>query len=147
VDEFLPMVEDRFGVGGSRGRRATLGWSMGGFGALLMAQQHPDLFAAAVGMSPAVFPSYDAARSGHDYTFDSAEDWQRYGLWNHLDDLAGTAVRIDCGAADPFAPTARRLLDRIPGVTGRIGSGCHDTTFWRRTAPVELRFLERVLAD
>jgi S-formylglutathione hydrolase FrmB len=63
VHEFLPMVEDRFRVGGSNETRATLGWSMGGYGALLAAQQRPDLFRAAAALSPAVFPSYDAARS------------------------------------------------------------------------------------
>jgi hypothetical protein len=141
VDEFIPMVERRFGVGGSRDRRGSLGWSMGGFGALLVAQQHPELFAVAVGMSPAVFPSYAAARSGHRDTFDSAADWQQYGLWPHLDGLRGVAVRVDCGGADPFAPTTRDLLRRIPGVVGSIGSGCHDTGYWRRTATTEVHFL------
>jgi S-formylglutathione hydrolase FrmB len=141
VDEFLPMVEDRFGVGGGRNRRAALGWSMGGYGVLLVAQQRPGLVDAAVALSPAVFPSYAAARSGHDYTFDSAQDWERYGVWQHLGDLAGTAVRIDCGGADPFAPTARELLRRIPGAVGGIGSGCHDDGFWRRSTPAALRFI------
>lgn len=141
LDELLPFVEKRFGVGGTRNRRATLGWSMGGFGALLVAQQRPELVAAAVGMSPAVFPSYGAARSGHPDTFDSTHDWQTYGVWPHLDDLGAVAVRVDCGDGDPFAPTARELLRRIPGVTGHIGSGCHDAAFWRRMAPTELRFL------
>lgn len=141
VDEFLPMVEDRFRVGGTAQKRATLGWSMGGFGALLVAQQRPDLVTVAAALSPAVFPSYDAARSGHSYTFDSAADWQRYGLWSHLDDLSGTPVRIDCGSYDPFAPTARELLRRIPGAVGNISSGCHDEAFWRRTATTSLRFL------
>ena len=142
TDEFLPMVEKRFGVGGRRDRRATMGWSMGGAGALLVAQQRPQLANAVVALSPAVFPSYDAARSGHSYTFDSEQDWQRYGVWPHLTDLAGTAVRIDCGGTDPFAPTARELLRRIPGAVGGIGSGCHDQAFWRRSAPAALRFLD-----
>lgn len=141
VDEFLPMVEKEFGVGGNQYRRGTLGWSMGGYGALLVPQQRPGMFGAAAALSPAVFPSYDAARSGHSYTFDSAAEWDRYGLWSHLDELSGMAVRIDCGNYDPFAPTARELLKRIPGAVGEIGSGCHDKAFWRRTAPDSLRFL------
>jgi S-formylglutathione hydrolase FrmB len=146
LDEFLPMVEKQFAVGGSRDARAALGWSMGGFGALLAAQQRPTLFGAVAAMSPAVFPSYDAARSGHAYTFDSAADWRRYGLWSHLDELSATPVRIDCGNYDPFAPTARELLKRIPGAVGEIGSGCHDEAFWRRTAPKSLRFLASSLS-
>jgi S-formylglutathione hydrolase FrmB len=135
------MVEQRFSVGGSPGARATLGWSMGGFGALLAAQQRPATFAAVAALSPAVFPSYDAARGGHPFTFGSAAEWDRYGLWTHLEELQGTPVRIECGNYDPFAPTARELLRRIPGAVGEIGSGCHDKAFWRRTAPRSLRFL------
>jgi S-formylglutathione hydrolase FrmB len=141
VEEFLPMVERRFGVGGSRDNRATLGWSMGGFGALLVAQLQPDLVSAVAALSPAVFQSYDAARGGHAYTFDSASDWERYGVWPHLGDLSTVAVRIDCGNYDPFAPTARQLLHRIPGAEGAIGSGCHDEAFWRRSATRSLQFL------
>ena len=139
-------VEKRYGVGGARERRGVLGWSMGGFGALLLAQQHPEFVAAAVGLSPAVFRSYDEARRNHPYTFDSADDWQQYGLWSHLDGLRGTAVHIDCGNADPFAPTVRQLLKKIPGVTGGIESGCHVGSFWRRRMPSALGFLSQHLA-
>jgi S-formylglutathione hydrolase FrmB len=141
VDEFLPMVEGRFHVGGAATRRMALGWSMGGYGAMLAAQQRPGQFGAVAALSPAVFSSYDGARSGHDYTFDSESQWERYGLWSHLDELEGTAVRIDCGSADPFAPTARELLRRIPHASGAIDGGCHDQAFWRRAAPRSLRFL------
>lgn len=146
IDEFLPMAEERFTVGRSPEARATLGWSMGGYGALLAAQQRPGMFSAAAALSPAVFPSYDAARSGHAFTFDSTADWERYGLWDHVDELSGTAVRIDCGSYDPFAPTARELLKRIPGAVGGISAGCHDKAFWRRRATTSLRFLAERLS-
>jgi S-formylglutathione hydrolase FrmB len=145
LEEFLPMAERRFGVGGTRANRGAIGWSMGGFGALLVAQQRPDLFSAAAALSPAVWTSYGAARSGHAGTFDSADDWARYGLWNHVDELRGTPTYVTCGGADPFAPTARELLERIPGVTGDIEDGCHDNGFWRRQAPAALAFLDHQL--
>lgn len=141
VDELIPMVERRFHVGGTRARRATYGSSMGGFGSLLVAQQRPDLICAAVGSSPAVFPSYHAAITGHPGTFDSEADWQRWGLWNHLSSMGAVPVRIDCGTADPFSPTAKELIARIPHAVGGTESGCHDDGFWRRQAPTQLRFL------
>lgn len=146
VQELLPMVERRFGVGGSRGRRGVLGWSMGGFGALLAAQQFPDTFAAAVGASPAVFPSYGDARRGHPDTFDSLQQWETYGLWRRLDDLRAVAVRLDCGDADPFASTVRTMLRRLPDAVGGISAGCHDDAFWRRVATREVRFLAAQLS-
>lgn len=141
LEDVVPGVERKFGVGGSRERRGVFGSSMGAFGALLLAQQHPDTVAAAVALSPAVFRSYAEARRSHPYTFDSEDDWKANGLWEHLDELRGTAVRIDCGSGDPFAPTARELLKRIPGATGGIESGCHVGSFWRRRLPTTLDFL------
>lgn len=147
VDELIPMVESTYGVGGNRDKRAAYGLSMGGFGALLIAQQRPGLLAAAVGSSPAVYPSYHDAITGHPDTFDSEADWQRWGLWEHLSTMGGVPVKIDCGDADPFAPTARQLLERIPHAVGSISSGCHVTSFWRRTATEQMRFIASRLAS
>lgn len=141
LDELVPMIERRFAVGGARKRRAVYGLSMGGFGALLVAQQRPDLVGAAVGSSPAVFSSYHAAVTGHPDTFDSDADWRHWGLWDAVAGMGAMPVRIDCGDADPFAPTAQALLGRIPNAVGAISSGCHDTGFWRRHAPVQLGFI------
>jgi S-formylglutathione hydrolase FrmB len=141
TQEFLPMVERRFGMGGAKASRAVFGWSMGGFGALLVAQQRPDLVAVAMAASPAVFPSYSAAVTGHPGTFDSVADWQRWGLWDQAGRIHDVAVRVDCGNADPFSSTARSLIRRIPGAVGGIADGCHDIGFWRRQASSELRFV------
>lgn len=103
------------------------------------------MFVAAAAASPAVFPSFHDAVTGHPHTFDSEADWQRYGVWNRLSSMGQVPVRIDCGDADPFAPTARQLLTRIPNATGAISSGCHDVAFWRRTAPAAFEFLKEFL--
>lgn len=145
VDELIPTVEHFAGVGGSRDRRAVYGFSMGGFGALLFAELGPGAICAAAAASPAVFPSYHDAITGHPGTFDSASDWQRWGVWARLSEMGKVPVRIDCGDADPFAPVARQLIARIPGAVGHIGTGCHDVGFWRRAAPAELAFLQQHL--
>jgi enterochelin esterase family protein len=46
LQELLPAVEERFGVGGARERRGIVGKSSGGFGALHLALQSPATFAA-----------------------------------------------------------------------------------------------------
>src|SRR5262245_28896474 len=46
LDELLPLVESTCGVGGARERRGLMGRSSGGYGALHLALQHPDRFAA-----------------------------------------------------------------------------------------------------
>jgi len=50
ITEMLPAVERRFGCGGN-GRRGVFGKSSGGFGALVHAMRHPDIWAAAASHS------------------------------------------------------------------------------------------------
>ncbi|KKB07516.1 alpha/beta hydrolase [Devosia chinhatensis] len=50
IAEMLPEVETRFGCGGA-GKRGVFGKSSGGFGALVHAMRHPDIWSAAAGHS------------------------------------------------------------------------------------------------
>lgn len=50
ITEMLPSVEGRFSCGGT-GRRGVFGKSSGGFGALVHAMRHPDVWAAAASHS------------------------------------------------------------------------------------------------
>lgn len=51
IDQLLPWVDAHFRTTGAQGDRALAGMSMGGFGAMSLAAQHPDLFAAAASFS------------------------------------------------------------------------------------------------
>lgn len=46
IEELIPTVEAEFGVGGERGRRGVMGKSSGGYGALHLCFEHPDVFSA-----------------------------------------------------------------------------------------------------
>jgi dipeptidyl aminopeptidase/acylaminoacyl peptidase len=130
----LPV--DRFGV---------IGWSMGGFGALLAVAEAPDLFIAAAASSPALWSSYDDARSANATAFGSEEEWKRWGdLLGRSDRLRGR-VRVDCGSSDAFAPTVAALGERLPDAV-TLAKGCHDVAFWRSVAPAQLRFVGAALA-
>lgn len=54
VQDLLSDVEARFAIGSDRRNRAIVGVSMGGFGAIKLALSHPDLFAFAGALSPAI---------------------------------------------------------------------------------------------
>lgn len=70
LDEFIPLVESRIGVQ----PRALLGWSMGGYGALLAAETVPSRFRAVCATSPALFTSAASTAPG---AFDGAADYHR----------------------------------------------------------------------
>jgi hypothetical protein len=146
LDELLPLAERlRLDVG----RLATIGWSMGGFGSLLLARQSARgalgryRLRAAVAASPAIFASASAVAGG---SFDSAEDWPR---WGALADDPGTGdlpLHVSCGYDDPFAPATRRYRSRVmPAPAGGLGPGRHTSGYWRSLLPDQLAFLARAL--
>jgi enterochelin esterase-like enzyme len=138
--ELLPLLArrglavDRFGVHG---------WSMGGFGALLLGQELPGRVAAVAAASPALWTSFADSTPG---SFDDEADWRRWGRLDRVDRLAGIPVRIDCGTGDPFAHAVRALARRLPdGARVEVASGCHNDTFWRGRAPDQLAMIARAL--
>jgi len=125
LEELLPLLSG-LGLRTGPAQVGVLGWSMGGAGALRLAEASPDRLAAVAATSPAVAgDGPEVAGAGR---------------------LAGLAVRVDCGANDPFAAATRALAARLPGAQVALTKGCHDGAFWQRLAPGQLRFLAAALA-
>jgi S-formylglutathione hydrolase FrmB len=144
VEEFLPLL-------GSRGLRtdrvAVVGWSMGGYGALLCGLTYRDRFRMIVASSPAIFHSYSDARHVNAQAYDSPDEWARYDVSARAKDFAGLPVQIAIGAADPFAPAVRDLADRLPDRSVvQIATGCHDNRFWVSVAPTQVRAISSALS-
>jgi S-formylglutathione hydrolase FrmB len=141
TDEFVPMCEERWHLGDGR-PRAVMGWSMGGYGALLAGQEHADLFVAAAAASPALWRSFDEMDAAVGDAFDSPRDFAAHDLFAHHDRLEQLEVRIDCGTADPFLANAQALADALdPASAGSFYPGCHDHDSWRVVAPAQAEFL------
>ncbi|MBX6363808.1 MAG: esterase [Gemmatimonadetes bacterium] len=114
--EFPEVVEERFHVGE---RRAVLGSSMGGYGALKLAFREPERYAAVAALCPAVFPAETAAAVPErnrpsvlgelNQAMGADEATYRrnsvYGIVrSNLDRIraAGLGIYVDCGDADEF---------------------------------------------
>ncbi len=147
------------------------GLSMGGYGALLLAERLAapavvrsyagignvpstplappgplPAVAAVAALSPAIFASYADARAASESSFDSPADFARNDVFAGLDALRRVPTWIACGVDDPFQPETSLLLARLAAVTGRpvqpgILSGCHDDAFWGRNLPTALSFI------
>lgn len=132
LDEFLPLVEQAVG----RLPIAVMGWSMGGYGALLAAATRPGRFVAVVASSPALWT--DAAQSTPG-SFDGPADFGRYDVFALRSELAALPVRVDCGEQDPFQPAAKAFADGLPGPhEATFGPGFHDAAYWRSVAAAQL---------
>jgi enterochelin esterase-like enzyme len=138
VHEVLPYLAMR---GFSTGKVVATGWSMGGFGALLLAERR--LASAVAVMSPAIYSSYSAAVAADSGSFDGPADFAH----NDVRQSTGTAVlrtlpvMVSCGSDDPFAPAVTAFRADLDNPPGTIDSGCHDGAYWRRHIPATLTFL------
>ena len=134
VDVLMPFVASRAPVA----RSAVIGWSMGGFGALLLAQQHPSVFSAVIANGPSVWASFGAAAPG---AFDDDADFRNNDVMANAS-LLGDSVRIDCGDDDPFAGAVRTLAHAAPHASVQVTAGFHEDATWRSFLPAQLEFIE-----
>ena len=143
MHEFLPMLGQ---LGLDVHRIGLLGASMGGYGALYLAERLTRRrVSVMVAESPAIW--HDAAQTVEG-AFDDAADFARHTVFGaqNLRGLDGIALRIDCGASDGFAPITRDLRALLhPRPAGGIEPGGHDGDFWRSQAPAQVRFVGRHL--
>jgi hypothetical protein len=123
-------------------RAAVIGWSAGGFGAVLAMLQHPDTFVAAIGSGPSLWSSFASATPG---AFDDEADFAANDVLGNAQQLAHGAVRVDCGDDDPFADGVRDLKRRVPSIEGGVRSGFHEDASWRSYLPDQLDFIGRHL--
>jgi hypothetical protein len=145
--ELLPRLR---AAGLRTDRLGALGWSMGGYGALLLARRSPDERLARIPVravavsSPALFPSFGEVTQG---AFDGPEDFATWGdLLADPGIAPGTALFVACGDTDPFASATRRYRSTVrPVPAGSVGRGCHEAPYWRTQAASQIAFLGAAL--
>jgi len=165
----LQEVLPRAAAGGLRTRRIGItGESMGGYGALLLAERIAvartasplvksatrraarasgvPALAAVAAMSPAIFATYTDARSADQGAFDSPADFARNDVFAGMGALRHVPAWVACGVDDPFQPEVTLFRARLAALTrrqvpGGIAGGCHDDAFWARNLPAALQFV------
>ncbi len=147
TDELLPRVGQ---LGFRTDRLGAMGWSMGGYGTLLLARESSRRrlgkvrVVAAAASSPALFASAAETAPG---SFDGPADFRRFGRLATRPDVDGVALSVSCGTVDAFAEQTRIYRDNVhPRPGGGIGPGRHEMGYWRSLVGDQLRFLADHLA-
>ena len=136
LDELLPMLGT---MGLDTSRVGFLGWSMGGYGALLLgARLGPQRTAAICAVSPALWTSAGASAPG---AFDGADDYAANSVWGRPE-FSSIPTRIDCGTSDPFYSATRQFVAQLPNPpAGGFSPGGHDGGFWSSQLPAEVTWM------
>lgn len=143
-EEFVSLLGDR---GLDTSRIGLYGWSMGGYGALLLAGKERMPVRGVAVSSPALFTSAGSTPEG---AFDDAGDFSRNDVYGHPEWLAGRRVRLDCGTGDPFHDATVEFRDRLGAVLRRapvsaFPDGGHTADYWHRMAYPAFLFLAGLL--
>ncbi len=137
AEEFIPLVA-RTLPRHTDPRIVLLGWSMGGYGALLQAAADPERFAAVCVTGPAVWRRATQVAVG---AFDGPTDFAAHDLFDKADALNRARLRIDVGRYDPFAPAVEDLMRAVPSAIGGLRDGAHDNQTFRSAIPDQLDFV------
>lgn len=140
LGEFIPLLAQQ---GLDTSRVAFLGWSMGGYGAMLLgARLGAGRTAAITAVSPALWTSAGATAPG---AFDGADDYAANSVWG-LAGLNGIPLRIDCGDSDPFYSATKQFIAQLPTPpAGGFSPGGHDGAFWSSQIGAETAWIAPLL--
>lgn len=165
IKEFMPAVEKAYRVKADKRYRGVAGLSMGGYGTLIYALKHSELFAACAPLSAAVWDD-NAITKMADNTWDDALG-KLYGTglkgkdrltktWydnsplkivadKTADELKKVRYWIDCGD-DDFLTNGNCLLhialnDKKVPHEYRVRDGAHNWTYWRTGITDALQFI------
>jgi pimeloyl-ACP methyl ester carboxylesterase len=145
IDEVIPMCR-RLGLGVPHGSIGTIGISMGGYGALLLAEKHPDLIAATAAISPAIWTSYPQAHAANPGAYTNAQEFAENDAVTHTRALLNTPTRIAAGSDDPFYPGVLTLARRLSkSALTVLTAGCHDGAFFASQRHASIAYLAQHL--
>ncbi|MFC5431620.1 alpha/beta hydrolase [Paraburkholderia denitrificans] len=152
--DLIPEIETHFAVESQRSGRAIGGVSMGGFGALRYALEHPDEFCGALLLSPAIYSSNPPPTSAARYVGVFGEHqfdprvWRELNypaLWNrYFAQPARVSFFIASGDDDLVIQAEASLLYTRLRKAGnaaalRIVDGGHVWPVWREVLPAALK--------
>ena len=168
IQEFIPYIDSVYKTRSSKRYRAVAGLSMGGYGSLIYAFKHPDLFAACAPLSAAVFTDEEFTSFNNERWMGAKFD-EVYGKYtegksrlnahyyeNSVLKLAASVpaaklntVRfyIDCGDKDFLIKGNMALhallTDQKVNHEFRVRDGVHNWTYWRAALPEVLKFVSQ----
>lgn len=167
VEEFIPHIDETYRTRPQKEFRAVAGLSMGGYGTLIMAMKHPDLFAAAAPLSAGVLtreevtemevenwnnvfgPVFGEDLEGEERLTDHYMDNSILQLVENgeSESLGSVQYYIDCGDKDFLIKgnmdLHAALIDAEIEHEFRVREGAHNWDYWRTALPEVLKFISQ----
>lgn len=170
ADELVPYIDKIYRTRADAAHRACIGYSMGGFGAMILPSKHPELFSVSIPLSMSF-------RTDEQYMTESAGGWN--GQWGDIfggsgtvgearltdyykahcpfymftaegkDTYSGVHYFLDCGDDEEQLSVANDRLHRQMRDIGmaheyRVRNGAHTSEYWRTGMLEALPYVQSV---
>ena len=169
INELVPLIDKRFRTNATNTARAVAGYSMGGFGALTLAMQHPEVFSVSLGLSPSMNTDVQYASLSQDGfnlqwgaifggkgTMGTGRITSYYKSQCPLHIIADKAASsfstvrfyIDCGDDEERLYAGNGELhslmrDKSIAHEYRVRNGAHTTGYWIQSMAEGLRYIDK----
>lgn len=165
IKEFIPLIDKTYRTRADKRYRAIAGLSMGGYGSLLQATKHPELFSSCSALSSGVFTDEEVVNAPADMwgsllgnLYGKKELTGKARLTTHYDEnsiisivkkgnadaLSKVRFYIDCGDKDFLIKGNMELhaamIDKKIPHEFRVREGVHSWSYWRTALPEVLKF-------
>jgi len=166
VKEFIAHIDATYRTRPDKNYRAIAGLSMGGYGTLIMATKHPELFSAAAPLSAGVFTDDEIINSNDEMwkvvmgdlygakelagKKKLTEHYSKNSILNlistgNVEAMKKVRYYIDCGDKDFLIKGNMALhsamIDKKIDHEFRVREGEHNWTYWRTALPEVLKFV------
>lgn len=166
IKELIPHIDQTYRTRPTKQYRAVAGLSMGGYGTMVMATKHPDMFSSAAPLSAGIFIDEEIV-GGNDELWKTVlgdlygkkeltgksrltDHYQKNSILKiietaNADELKKVRYYIDCGDKDflikgNMALHSAMIDKKIPHEF-RVREGVHNWTYWRTALPDVLKFV------
>lgn len=148
INELIPYIDQHFSTDTSRTGRFIEGYSMGGFAALYLGFNYPELFSKIGAHSSALwdYSNSDMFIGQRNWLYTTPELRARRDpfLLAQTQDLRNTNIYLDVGTNDPLLGINQRfyqaLLTQGIRVDWHTGSGGHNKSYWEANTESYFRF-------
>jgi len=148
--ELVTYIDKHYPTLKNRSNRGLLGWSMGGYGTLLIGSQYSQTF----GILGSICGALDIRTFGNDYQVDKvlgpkSKLWEQYVISNRIAyfKTSNQQLILDCGTEDPLITQNRTfhqlLTDQAIPHEYMERLGKHDTAYWSEAAEIQLLYFNR----
>jgi enterochelin esterase-like enzyme len=172
VEELVPEIDSKFRTKKDKSQRAVMGYSMGGYGALILPAMNPDVFSISIPLSMSFrtdeqyiaesqgsfdnqwAPNFGPAKgvSGTARLSDYFKQRSPFYFFNQedVDIYNNLKILIDCGDDEEaliFTSNSLHSLMRSNEVAHeyRVRSGGHSFDYWKKSYPEALKFISNAV--